>query len=108
MNEFLLSRNAIVTDWYYSIEADGPRRKPNPGMLMEAAQKHSIDLASSIMIGDKVSDIFHVDKAENRPATFIVKGAYDLSSIETQRPLKVSILNNHQEMLSVVSALFSR
>lgn len=32
-------------------------RKPNPGMLLRAAQKHRISLQDSIMIGDKVSDM---------------------------------------------------
>ena len=33
------------------------RRKPNPGMLLEAAQEHSIDLQASALVGDKGSDI---------------------------------------------------
>lgn len=32
-------------------------RKPEPGMILEAAQKHHIDLKQSIFIGDKVSDM---------------------------------------------------
>lgn len=32
-------------------------RKPLPGMLLQAAAEHSIDLASSWMVGDKVADI---------------------------------------------------
>lgn len=32
------------------------RRKPAPGMLLEAAQKLDIDLSSSWMIGDSISD----------------------------------------------------
>ena len=32
-------------------------RKPNPGMLLRAAEKHGIDMARSIMIGDKDSDM---------------------------------------------------
>lgn len=32
-------------------------RKPEPGMLLEAAQEHDIDLLHSFMIGDKSSDI---------------------------------------------------
>jgi len=34
-----------------------PRRKPAPGMLLEAAAEHGIDLPSSWMIGDKAIDI---------------------------------------------------
>ena len=32
-------------------------RKPKPGMIMAAAQKHNINLKKSILIGDKISDI---------------------------------------------------
>jgi D-glycero-D-manno-heptose 1,7-bisphosphate phosphatase len=32
------------------------RRKPNPGMLLEAAREWGIDLQQSYMVGDKVSD----------------------------------------------------
>ena len=32
-------------------------RKPNPGMLLRAAEEHGIDLAASWMIGDAPSDI---------------------------------------------------
>ena len=34
-----------------------PRRKPNPGMLIEAAEAHGLDLARSWMIGDSERDI---------------------------------------------------
>ncbi len=33
------------------------RRKPAPGMLLEAAEEHDIELESSFMIGDKLSDV---------------------------------------------------
>lgn len=32
-------------------------RKPRPGLLLEAAQAHSIDLTKSFMIGDSLSDL---------------------------------------------------
>ena len=34
-----------------------PRRKPEPGMVMEAAAAYDIDLARSYFIGDKADDI---------------------------------------------------
>lgn len=36
---------------------NSPRRKPAPGMLLEAAAEGDIDLSSSWMIGDSVSDV---------------------------------------------------
>jgi D-sedoheptulose 7-phosphate isomerase len=38
-------------------EDDCDCRKPLPGMLREAAQKHNIDLAASFMVGDRWRDI---------------------------------------------------
>jgi len=32
-------------------------RKPNPGMLLRAARKHEINLARSVMVGDKDTDM---------------------------------------------------
>lgn len=36
---------------------DDTSRKPNPGMILQAQEDMAIDLGSSILIGDKVSDI---------------------------------------------------
>lgn len=37
-------------------DADCACRKPQPGMLLRSAHDHDVDLAGSIMIGDKPSD----------------------------------------------------
>jgi D-glycero-D-manno-heptose 1,7-bisphosphate phosphatase len=37
-------------------KSNDPRRKPNPGMIHEAAEKHNIDLAKSLFVGDMESD----------------------------------------------------
>jgi D-glycero-D-manno-heptose 1,7-bisphosphate phosphatase len=39
----------------YIMECDC--RKPKPGMLIQAANKHSIDLSRSLMIGDGITDV---------------------------------------------------
>lgn len=38
-------------------KADAACRKPNPGMILQAAEEHRIDLANSVLVGDKPSDI---------------------------------------------------
>ena len=38
-------------------------RKPEPGMLLKAANEHDIDLTRSIMVGDKVSDMVAAERA---------------------------------------------
>ena len=37
--------------------ADHPDRKPNPGMLMRAAEEYDLDLSRSWMVGDKAVDL---------------------------------------------------
>ncbi len=37
--------------------ADHPDRKPNPGMLLRAAEEHGLDLSRSWMVGDKALDV---------------------------------------------------
>ena len=40
-----------------SLDDADPMRKPNPGMLLEAARRHGLDLAASWMVGDQERDI---------------------------------------------------
>lgn len=44
-------------------EEGHPRRKPNPGMLLEAAEKHALDLEHSWMIGDNEKDVIAGQRA---------------------------------------------
>ncbi len=62
----LTAAGARVDSWLYCPHHPGGRgayavscacRKPLPGMLLEAADRLGIDLASSFMIGDKLSDV---------------------------------------------------
>jgi D-glycero-D-manno-heptose 1,7-bisphosphate phosphatase len=50
----------LVDASYYCPDAPGipsTRRKPEPGMVLEAAAEFDIDLASSYLVGDKAIDI---------------------------------------------------
>ena len=56
----LLAEGGVTIDCvkYCPHHPDGgcPNRKPNPGMLLEAARELDIDLARSVMIGDNTTD----------------------------------------------------
>ena len=56
----------------YAIECSC--RKPLPGMLLEAARKFDIDLAASVMIGDKLTDMEAARAAGCRAA--LVRSGY--------------------------------
>jgi D-glycero-D-manno-heptose 1,7-bisphosphate phosphatase len=50
----------MLTAFYvcYHDNADGCEcRKPRPGMLLQAAKEHGIDLSKSFMVGDRWSDV---------------------------------------------------
>ena len=50
----------LIDGSYFCPDAPGTvstRRKPAPGMLLEAAAEHGLDLESSYMIGDKADDV---------------------------------------------------
>ncbi len=50
-----------------------PDRKPGPGMLLRAAEELSLDLAGSLLIGDRCSDLAAANAAGLRQA-FLLRG----------------------------------
>ena len=64
--------------------ADTPsaRRKPEPGMFLEAAKEFSIDLSRSFMIGDRGSDIQAGKNAGT--ATILVRTGYGNDHLNSQ------------------------
>jgi D-glycero-D-manno-heptose 1,7-bisphosphate phosphatase len=60
MKEAFASHGVKFTDIYFCPHDIGENcqcRKPKPGLLLQAAQEHGLDLSRSWMIGDAVSDI---------------------------------------------------
>lgn len=74
MDDFLKAKQVKVDDWFYCTEYDSFRRKPRPGMMIEARDKYGIDLNESFMVGDKPSDILEIQG----PTTLLLKGNYPL------------------------------
>ena len=85
MQSFLNTKNIRVDDWFYCTEMDSERRKPRPGMMIEAQKKYNIDLSKSYMIGDKPSDILEIEG----PKTFLLKGNYSLIEIEKNKKAEI-------------------
>ncbi len=56
---------------------DCPRRKPNPGMLLDAARLLGLDLERSFMVGDRVSDLLAGERAGCR--SILVRTGYGKS-----------------------------
>lgn len=58
MSDELLKQGQVLDGIYYCPHGDGmcDCRKPLPGMLLQAAREHAIDLARSWMVGDNPRD----------------------------------------------------
>lgn len=68
-----------------------PCRKPRPGMLLRAARELELDLAASIMIGDRPSDIAAGHRAGCR-AVLITSGRHEDPLIESPDALGAALL----------------
>jgi D-glycero-D-manno-heptose 1,7-bisphosphate phosphatase len=54
------NHGAVITDTYYCphpVDGGCQCRKPNPGMLVQAAKKYGIELDKSWMVGDRMTDV---------------------------------------------------
>ena len=56
-------------------------RKPNPGMILEAAREFGIDLKKSFVIGDKISDIEAGHRAGCRTVLLVREGSLNKGEI---------------------------
>jgi D-glycero-D-manno-heptose 1,7-bisphosphate phosphatase len=70
--------NATLPTYRYSCDC----RKPRPGMLLRAAQEHDLDLRSSFLVGDRITDIIAGAKAGCR-TILLETGAHRAAAIET-------------------------
>jgi D-glycero-D-manno-heptose 1,7-bisphosphate phosphatase len=60
INAYIARQLPMLTAFYVCYHDNADRctcRKPGPGMLLQAAAEHGIDLRSSFMIGDRWSDV---------------------------------------------------
>lgn len=89
IDELLRKEGALIDGWYAcpyvrstksisSFNFDSIRRKPNPGLLLDACDHFSIDVKKSYMIGDKESDVLGI----NGPEYLLVRRQYDLASAQ--------------------------
>ena len=76
MNARLLRE--LPLDQFFVCYEDGPdcpRKKPNPGLLLEAAHRYGVDLRASYMVGDRWRDVEAGARAGCR--TVLVDYGYD-------------------------------
>lgn len=87
IDELLAAAGAKVDGWYFCPhhpKHTGPCdcRKPAPGMLLQAAREHEIDLANSVMVGDRLSDL-EAGRAAGCRTVWLVKTGYGAEVVRT-------------------------
>ncbi len=56
-------KGVVITDVFYCPFLEGPDRKPNPGLFLKAKEKHQINMAQSVSVGDKERDLEAAQRA---------------------------------------------
>jgi len=74
----------------YMTDNDHPFRKPNAGMLYEAASWHNLDLGKSWMVGDRMTD---VEAGRRAGARSCLLGHTDLPSGSPYAPPEIHVHN---------------
>lgn len=106
LKAWLSDNDANVDAWYYcpyhpegkrkDLSFHSLRRKPYPGLVLEAMAELPIDLKKSIMIGDKDSDVLNLCSLN----TLLIERSYPLKNSDV---FKVS---NHQQALKYLKSHF--
>ena len=88
LREHFAQQGAEITACYHcpfladaavpAFRCQSPLRKPEPGMLLQAAAEHGLDLAASFMVGDSIDDIEAGRRAGCR--TLLVRTGYGSES----------------------------
>ena len=94
IEELLAAENEKIDAFYIcphhpDFDGDCDCRKPAPGLILKAAEEHNIDISSSVMIGDKLSD---VKCGENAGVKYSVLIATGYGSGERQKPEAENVL----------------
>src|SRR5919205_1542207 len=81
-------------------------RKPNPGMLRQAAREHDVDLSRSYVIGDKASDINLATNAGARGALVLTGYGRETLASRDQWPCGPAIIAD--DLLDAVRQILDR
>ena len=84
----------------YLTHHDHVMRKPNPGMLLEAAQWHGLDMSRSWMVGDRMTD---VEAGHRAGARSVLLGAAESPAHPLFQPPEVHVANLWQAAREILA-----
>lgn len=107
-------QNIVITEVYYcphhpehgvgKYRQKCDCRKPEPGMLLEAAQKYDIDLPHSLMFGDKEADI-QAGHAAGAGATILVRSGHPVDDRVTQAEYVIDSLGEYSTLQKIIRSM---
>ncbi len=80
---------------------DSPDRKPGPGMLLRAETDLTLDLPSSVLIGDRLSDIYAAEAAGIGSKILLSSGAVDHEILHDRYYLSSSLADIRDRFFSL-------
>ena len=90
IQELLAEQGEHIDAFYFcphhpKITGECDCRKPLPGMLLRAAEELHIDLAQSVMIGDRLSDV-KAGRAAGCGGSYLVRTGYGVTALSEAEP----------------------
>ena len=79
-------------------------RKPEPGMLLQAAQAHQIDLSRSVMIGDAITDL-EAGQRTQVARNILVKTGRGADQLQRRRSAELRTIEVFDNLASAIQAL---
>ena len=104
IQELLKAQGEWIDAFYFcphhpKITGECDCRKPLPGMLLRAAEELKIDLAQSLMIGDRLSDV-RAGRAAGCAKSYLVRTGYGESALTEAEPEFAAALEVADDALS--------
>ncbi len=109
IQEMLAAEGASIDGFYYcchhkKFTGECGCRKPAPGMLLRAAAEHGIDLAHSVMIGDRLSDI-EAGRAAGCACAYLVRTGYGEETVKANDVAGIPVA---ADLLAAVNDWFAK
>ena len=112
IQELLAAQGERVDAFYFcphhpKITGECGCRKPRPGMLLRAAEELHIDLAQSLMIGDRLSDV-EAGRAAGCARSYLVKTGYGATALTEADPETAAALEVADDALAAFEDFLRR
>ncbi len=98
IQELLVAAGTRIDAFYYcphhpEFSGECSCRKPEPGMILNAASEFKVDLKQSFMVGDRLSDLESAERAGCQ-CGYLVRTGYGSEVIRNQQPKNVKIADD--------------